>query len=337
MEKRRPHRPGARPDSRIASIAIAFFLGGWALAGCAMKVDEQKVPAPGGSGGSSPIPMGTGGAAAGGYDAREPSESGSTVGGTEDGGKNTCQGPGFPEPAVVSYLSSRVALQEGGQAVADLLVLLCGTDTCNRAIFDPGTGYYVSQTDIAMEMVGPMLKTGDGTVYVEMGFPVRTPTTDFGVVQLIRLPDKGTGAALAAGTDATSGGVVLSLAAGTEIVMDEYVYDTDEAKQFRAVIFESAKLPPYTEAPKLDLVIGSTPNARFCPPATLTLPNRPNWPPGTRVEIHHQGFQADQEWAPYGGWTRVATATVTSDGLSIRTDADSGVPEIGLLGLHKVD
>jgi hypothetical protein len=103
------------------------------------------------------------------------------------------------------------------------------------------------------------------------------------------------------------------------------------------VVFEPSRLPTYTEAPMLDIVIGTTPKARFCPPAALTVPNSLEWPPGTRVEIHHQGVEVDQEWAPYGGWAQVATATVTSDGASILTDADSGIPELGLLGLRRAD
>jgi len=82
--------------------------------------------------------------------------------------------------------------------------------------------------------------------------------------------------------------------------------------------------------------VATTPvDAKFCPHASLSLPNTAGWAPGTAVELWVHGVTLDEEWAPYGGWGKVSGATVSSDGARIETNAGDGVPMLGLFGVRK--
>ena len=56
--------------------------------------------------------------------------------------------------------------------------------------------------------------------------------------------------------------------------------------------------------------------------------------PGTEVEVFVQGLETDELWAAYGTWTKVADASVSSDGLSIDTTS-GGIPVLSSIALRR--
>lgn len=216
--------------------------------------------------------------------------------------------------------------------VANLVTFLCGTDICSN----PATTNAQGTVSLSwnMKMVQPVFKFGDALTFPEIGIPVTTATTTFPTLTTAPLP--AAGAAFTPGGDAVSGGVTISLPANGVATVDPLIYDTPDKQKFRAVEIPADKGKPVIDASGLgfEMLIGVSPaNTTFCPVANLTLPNTPSWPAGTAVEIYGQSLDVGQEWAPYGGWAKIADGAVSADGKSVTSTG--GIPVLLTLGVRK--
>lgn len=296
-----------------------------------------------GSGGSS----GGGAGGAGGS-----STGGSGGGGAGSGGGPSCaDGPGYPssDPAhKVDELKAKI-VDAAGAPAAGVPVFVCGTDICappattdDQGVVcqkDQTSGLCLAGTLPGVELKRPAFKYGDGTVYVEFAqlLPTNAAKYDMGTVTTAKLPDPSQGVALVAGAAATSSNVMVTLAAGATVEIDEVLYDSPELKKFRAVEIPMAKAPPAVDkAAGFEILVGTTPiDTHFCPHAKLSVPNTPAWAAGTEVEIWLHGVSVGQEWAPYGGWAKVSAGKVSADGKSVVTNDGEGIPVLGMFGIKK--
>ncbi|HEX7671984.1 MAG TPA: hypothetical protein VF395_20455, partial [Polyangiaceae bacterium] len=86
-----------------------------------------------------------------------------------------------------------------------------------------------------------------------------------------------------------------------------------------------------------EIIVGLTPTSTtFCPRAGLSVPNTPGWKAGAAVEFFLHGVEVTEEFAPYGGWAKVSSGTVSADGKTVDTDPDetSGLPILSVVGVR---
>ena len=74
--------------------------------------------------------------------------------------------------------------------------------------------------------------------------------------------------------------------------------------------------------------------SKFCPAAQLRLPNTVGLPSGASVEFLVHSTDVRAEYAPYGTWAKVSEGQVSSDGGSIETAEDGGIPVLGVVGVR---
>jgi hypothetical protein len=200
------------------------------------------------------------------------------------------------------------------------LVQVCGKDICvNARVGDDGKlTQAVNQT-----LDSPACKFGDGLEWGKLAVPVGDGDTDLGELMTVRLPQYADSAALEPGTDASSGGVTLSLAQNAHVEIDILTYETEEQRGFRAAPLPDAALAQL----KQDFVEGfalAPLETRICPSPALSLANSAALDPGTAVELYGLGFDVLEEWAPYGQWQHFGDGQVSADGKSI--DFPEGLP-----------
>jgi hypothetical protein len=100
-------------------------------------------------------------------------------------------------------------------------------------------------------------------------------------------------------------------------------------------------LVPIAQAPAavdaslgFEMVIATTPiETKFCPHAELDVPNLPAFAAGAEVEFWLHGDSLEREWAPYGGWAKVSSGSVSADGTRIVTRDGEGVPLLGVFAI----
>jgi hypothetical protein len=86
----------------------------------------------------------------------------------------------------------------------------------------------------------------------------------------------------------------------------------------------------------LEIVVALAPSgAEVCPAAGLSVPNTAGWPAGTAVEFFLHGVEVEEEWAPYGGWTKVSGGEVSANGARVATTPGEGIPALSLVGIRR--
>lgn len=299
----------------------------------------------GGSGGGS-----SGGTGGSGGTITTGGSGGVAGGGGSGGGPSCAKGPGYPSsdpPHKVDSLDAKI-LDLAGAPATGVLAQVCGLDLCiNGSTTDQGvvctldksSGVCLPGILPGQEFKRPAFKYGDGMGFVKFAqlLPTTTSTYDLGDVMTAKLPDVAAGVALAAGASATSNGITLELAAGTEIKFDELTFDTAELQKFRAAEVPVAKAPPAVDkAAGFEIIFGTTPlDTELCPHGKLSVPNTPSWPAGTEVEFWVHGLDPSEEWAPYAGWAKISGGKVSADGKSVVTNDGEGIPVLSTFGVKK--
>lgn len=302
----------------IVAMAAAFSVG---TAACG---DDE---ATGGAGGTAST--GTNG------------NGGSSTSGT--GGTSTSTGTGgsvpscdTPDPAhpgnefAPGTITGTLADQDGNPA-SGAKVQLCGTDIC---LVDASSGNdgSVSMAGGPDTTVDPAFKYGKGGAkFAKFAAPITTPGEAFGAVNIIKMP--ATGMAIAEG-DNTSNEVTVTLEAGTD-VKTELDLSGDDLNYRAAVISLSANptlvFPAVDPALSLEMLVAVTPqDTLICPGADLSFPNAESWPDGSEVEIFIHGTRTFRHYAPYGGWSKVAEATVNGNRVELK-DGES-IEILGVFG-----
>ncbi len=260
----------------------------------------------------------------------------SSDGSTSVGTPVVCNAPGYSTDSAPVTINEVDALLRDptGVAVSNLPVQVCGTDQCFNGSSGKD-GKTVVQPHSKLTQAA--FKYGDGFDFAELAAPLSTQATqDLGNIVALPLPDVANGAAFPKSGTVTNGDVTLSLAKGTQTVHDTLTYEDTADLVFRTVQIpiadSSAALDPsfkfelgYAVAP-----LGTT----FCPAAQLSLKNSLNWDPGTEVEVFIQGLIAEQDWAPYGTWVKVADGSVNADGSSIDTTS-GGIPILSSVAVRR--
>jgi hypothetical protein len=211
---------------------------------------------------------------------------------------------------------------------------VCGTDICIQGKATESGGVVIGpQQDITK----PAFKFGEGKVSARFArlLPDQ-PRVDFGIVHTVRLPELGSGVALVAGKQASAGGLSLFPETGSTIRIDKLTFTEADEQKLRAVQVPLDRAEDLIDPELgLELLYAATPTStQFCPPVRLSVDNSEGWAAGTEVEVLLHGVEIDEEWAPYGGWTKVSDAAVSSDGLVIETTSP-GVPLLGVLGFRR--
>jgi hypothetical protein len=246
-----------------------------------------------------------------------------------------CTAPGYASDSAAVTINEVDALlrDPSGKGVSDLPVQVCGTDQCFNYSSGKG-GKTVAQP--RSKLTQAAFKYGDGFDFAELAVPLSTdPIQDLGTLIALPLPTIAEGAAFPKSGAVTNGDVTLTLAKGTETVHDILTYaDTD-------LVFRTVQIPVADSAAALDPSFGfelgyalAPLGTTFCPAAQLSLPNSPQWPNGTEVEVFIQGLIAEQEWAPYGTWVKVAEGSVSADGSRIETTS-GGIPILSSIAVRR--
>ncbi len=311
LPKRRPRGwIGGRPPRCVTlaymSLPRPSVLGAWlwiALTqGCSSSTPLDVASA--GTGGGSVVGMAGADGELAGSDGSSPS---------------SCKPPGYhvdAEPTAVGEIQATIQ-DASGVAVPMLPIQVCGTDQCTF-----GSSNATGKVDIIpkTKLILPAFKYGDGLDFAELAIQLVKGKQDLGTLVALPFPAFTEGGKFPESGRVTNGDLTLSIEATTTVQFDRLSY-ADSELVFRTVsipIDESQKaLDPsfgfelaYAAAP-----LGTT----FCPPAQLSLKNRLKWPAGTAVELFVQGVNADEAWAPYGTWIKVAEGSVSRDGSVIDT------------------
>jgi hypothetical protein len=225
-----------------------------------------------------------------------------------------------------------------GAPVAGQDLLVCGDNLCSL----PGQTDSQGATTFFLceQMVLPALKFLGGPTYVSFATAVTQQNTTFPPITVFPLPATGAAIPTTAGT-VTSGPVTLAIAAGA-VTFDPSQATDANTQAFRAAQVDVTKVPAALPASlSLDVIWGLAPvNATLTPPGTLTIPNGPAWPAGSKVDFYMNGVEPEPGVAvPYGAWGPVGTGTVSADGKTISTDpgTGNGIPVLSMVGarLHQ--
>lgn len=252
-----------------------------------------------------------------------------------DGGAANCQpamkygGGEVARPA--GSVTARI-VDETGAPVSGQPLFLCGIDLCSPPGRTGADGSATISSNLSMKR--PAFKFGDAISYGEFAIPLTQASTDFTtgnqVLATGKLAGK-PGAALAAGSSATSGDVTLTIAGGTKVAIDTLAYAADQ-RQFHATRVPLANAGPILASATaggapvtFSLLYAVAPaGTTFCPPAqvTVALPAdvaKLGFTPGTRVEFWIMTIDVGQRFAPYAGWAKASDGVVSSDGKSVST------------------
>jgi hypothetical protein len=303
--------------NRITALAVLAIVH----AGC-----SEGDPSPGGAAGGATTSSGTGGGAA-------TSSASSSAGG---GGPATCDGEvvhGSGAEITVETVEATV-LDMDGAPVAGQLAQVCGLNLCKNVTTGADGHVLVS---LGQVMKQPAFKFGDGVDYAKIGRPLSGPSTVFSQVFTPRLPPLDEGAELAAGQDATSAGVTLSIPEGGVIDVDLSFLDDPLKGRFRAAAIPKEKMDPAVvdQGPGLQMFFAFAPlETKLCPAAKVTAPNTAGFPAGAEVEIFVLGLDVGEEWVPYGDWGKVSDGRVSDDGATIASSEGGGLPVLTAMGVR---
>lgn len=311
----------------FGSLSVWSSLGVLALAsavtlGTAACGDSEST---GGSGGTASTGSDMGGSTTSGMGGMATS--------TGTGAGPSCETPDPPHignefaPGTVTAM----LVDQDGAPAANAKVQLCGTDLC---IVDSssGTDGSVNLAAGADTTIDPAVKYGHGGAkFAKFAALVETPNQAFGTINIIKMP--ATGAALAEGAN-TSAEVTVTLAAGTDI-KTELDLQGDDLFYRATVISLSANptlvFPAVDDSLNLEMLVAVSPqDTLLCPGADLSFPNTESWADGADVEIYVHGTRTFRHYAPYGGWAKIAEATVNGNSVELK-DGES-IEVLGVFG-----
>lgn len=311
--------------SRASSLAFSCVIA-LAAAACGSSSSTTTSTGTTGTGGSSgtSTSSGTTSSAGGG-------------GSTGAGGDVECPaGPGYGGGEKKLNITSIEAtvVDLAGKPMPDTSAQVCGIDICITGQTD-SNGHVLLMVD--KELTAPAFKFGDALAYAKLAIPVDQATVVYPKLVTAKLP--AAGAKLVTGSAVVSGDVTLNMDAGSNIIIDDLTYDTDDKQLFRAAAIpvdqESAVLD-VDPTLKLELLYGVSPiETVICPAAKVTVPNSAKWPAGTDVEFVIHGVDVGQEWAAYGKWQKVSDGKVSADGATVSTVDGGGLPVLTAFGVRK--
>jgi hypothetical protein len=257
--------------------------------------------------------------------------------------------PGAPAPACsVPEFTDQSATQDfeelraavvddEGNAVAGITAQACGTNLCLFGATDDA-GYVLHQRETALRR--PAFKYGDGLRYAQFALllPDR-PSHDLGEQITVPLLTSAGGDRIAAGSTVSARGVTLNIADDAEVKLNLLQFSDAADHVFTAREVPRAAWPEAVTAEYgFEHVVALGPlETEFCPPAQLELPNSEGWEPGTAVELLLHVTSVSHHWALFGEWGKLADAEVSEDGALIVTRSDSGIGQLGVIGLRRSD
>ena len=254
-------------------------------------------------------------------------------------GGMSCTPPGFSTTKTETLVNTVTAdvVDLASAPAADVVADVCGFNICYSGSSDASGHISVNAKNDGLEV--PRLLYGDGIEYVRLQSALpAVPDAAFGTIHIARLPSAASGAVLAPGAEASSGGVTLSLAADAFVTFDVLLYCKQAEQTFRAVqipLDAGLALPGVDATLGLGLLFGMAPvGTQICPRAQMTVANSAGWTPGATVEFYFQGISLFEEYAPYGGWAKVSEGTVSGDGATVSTNGAEGIPELGVIGIR---
>ena len=258
-------------------------------------------------------------------------------------GGYACDPVGYAGPTIPTEVHSLTAtiVELNGKPAANIGASLVGENLCLNAQADAQG--HISVVADGNTFEDGRLMYGTGSVFMLFGAPLFSPSGDgnfdMGTLHTARLPDFAAGVPLALGQELTSGDVTIGLDPDAFVEFELLgAYDDCEQQNFRAVTVppESTNLPGVDEALGLEMMFGLAPiHTQICPPASLTVPNLPGWDAEADVEFLYYGTTIYYEdWAPWGGWAKMADGKVSADGSTVSTNDGEGMNEIGVIGVR---
>lgn len=247
----------------------------------------------------------------------------------------TCPVPEFPQddpPEPFAQLNARVVDQDG-EGVPSVIAQVCGLDLC---LFGETDEFGYIQHKQSTEMKRFAFKYGDGVRYAQFARLLTDGATyDLGDQATVAFPAASESAAFEAGQVVTSGAFELDLT-DTTAKIDMLSFPNDEQHVFVASELEPERWPDAVPSDQqIEQLVALGPlKTKFCPPAALTWPNTAQLPADAAVELLLHITDTANHWGAYGTFASVATGHVSSDGESITTDTDSGLPELGVIGVR---
>jgi hypothetical protein len=222
-----------------------------------------------------------------------------------------------------------------GAPASGLTLLVCGDNLCSLPGKTDSQG--ATTFELCEQMVLPALKFIAGPGYVSFATAVTQQNVTFPPITVVPLPSAGAAFPTTAG-QVTSGPVTLQVAAGA-VTFDPTQPNDASTQSFRAAQVDVAKVPaPLPSSLTLSAIWGLAPvNATLTPPGTLTIPNSPSWPAGSKVDFYMNGAEPIAGApVPYGAWGPVGTGTVSQDGTTISTDSGTGngLPVLSMVGVR---
>lgn len=247
----------------------------------------------------------------------------------------TCEVPTFTDDAEAEPFErlDAIIVDDAGDPVVDIQVQACGLNICLQGKTNgQGRATITGEDDIAKLAI----KYGDGLHYALVALPLTGQAVyDLGEQHTLKFPAADPDNRFEGGQTLTSSDAELTLADDAVTHIDELSYADPSEHLFVAKAFAEDALPEAAADQDFVSVWAFGPaKTEFCPPATLSLPNETELEPGTNVELQLLVTDTAGRYGRYAEWTTVATGTVTDDGERIVTDAERGIPELGLVGVR---
>jgi hypothetical protein len=241
--------------------------------------------------------------------------------------------PSLADPQYVGSVSATVLGLDGEPLPSDPLVQVCGLDICiNAETASDGSVSVGVDQDIKL----PAIKYGDGLTSGKLALllPSNTDEVEAGTLRAPVLPTSGD--PIAAGATASSNGIDLIVEDGAVVDFDTLVYQSDDEQAFRAAPVLAKDVPPgFDQGYGFDLYVALAPlETEICPPAGLVVPNAAELDAGAEVEFIIQGLEADEHFAPYAGFAKVADGHVSEDGETIAIES-GGLPALSLVAIRE--
>jgi hypothetical protein len=247
----------------------------------------------------------------------------------------TCPVPDYPqddEATAFERLDTRV-LDQTGNGVPNTTAQVCGLNICLYGSTDDlGVVHHVEHADLARAA----FKYGDGLHYAQFA-RLLTGSSEYDLKDQVTVafPDLAKAPKLVGGGSLSSGQATLDVT-DSDVKIDLLSFPDEADHGFVAAELDKAKWPEAVPADQgLEMLYALGPlKTKFCPPAGLTLPNTPGWKKGVALDLLLHIVDTSNHWGAYGTFAVVGHAHVSDDGKTIATDADAGIPELGVIGLR---
>ena len=271
----------------------------------------------------------------------ENAGSGGAAGSGGSGGSKAApdcaKGPGYREAPMLWEAGTVTANLVGLDAApaAGVECQLCGIDVCIAIVDSDADGNVTMQAGMPLD--SPAFKVGDGLDYAKfaLAFPEGTLEHVFANVLAAELTD--TLQPFETGAELASDAITVRFPPTGVAVVDKLSFPEPSQQTFRAVEIPGNRIASVTPSDlEVELLFATGPvDTELCPPAQVTVPNRAGWEPGSEVEFWLHGSEViTEQWAPYAGWAKVSGGTVSDDGVSVTSNADEGLPVLGVVGVR---